>query len=60
MWVYFILMLFLIFCSAYNGRGKFKLCLSGTLLAILMGFKNVTVGNDTPNYIEFFLRLRHI
>lgn len=60
MWIYFILMLFLIFCSAYNGRGKFKLCLSGTLLAILMGFKNVTVGNDTPNYIEFFLRLKNM
>lgn len=60
MWVYFVLMLFLAFCSAYNGSGKFKLYFSGTLLAILMGFKNVTVGNDTLNYIEFFLRLKNM
>ena len=37
-----------------------KLWMGGFILFILMGFKDSSVGNDTPNYIELFYRLKRM
>lgn len=60
MTLYSGLMLFLALSSAYKGREKIKFVFSSVVLMCLMGFKDLTVGNDTPNYIEFFSRLQKL
>lgn len=60
MWLYFLLMFFLAIFSCKSGRSKRKLLLSGLILTSLLGFKDATIGNDTPNYIELFNRLKHM
>ncbi len=47
MTLYSGLMLFLALSSAYKGRGKIKFVFSSVVLMCLMGFKDLTVGNDT-------------
>ena len=54
LWLYICLMLFFILASCNRGQSKIKLWIGGLILFVLMGFKNSSVGNDTPNYIELF------
>lgn len=44
--------------SAKNSKSKIKLFLSGGLLGILMGFKAMSIGNDTENYVYFFNQMK--
>lgn len=60
MLLYLVLMLFFALSSAYRGRGKSKFVFSAVILMSLIGFKDITIGNDTPNYIEFYNRLQHM
>ncbi len=60
MWLYICLMLFFILASCNRGQSKIKLWIGGLILFVLMGFKNSSVGNDTPNYIELFNRLKRM
>ena len=58
--IYIFLMVLFVFESCKRGKSKIKLYTSSGILFILMGFKDRSVGNDTPNYIELFERLKRM
>lgn len=60
MWVYFLLMILLAIFSVKRSCNNKKLMLSSLILFSLLGFKDATIGNDTPSYIEFFNRLKYM
>ncbi len=63
MLTYIVLMLFLLFlsiCSIKTTKEKKRVCVVGILcLGILMAFKDISVGNDTSNYVYFFDKLQN-
>ena len=61
MWLYICLMLFFILASCNRGQSKIKLWIGVVLFYLyLWDLKTVSVGNDTPNYIELFNRLKRM
>ena len=63
MLTYIVLMLFLLFlsiCSIKTKKEKRLICIIGILcLGVLMAFKDISIGNDTSNYVYFFEKLQN-
>lgn len=52
-------MVIFILLSAKNGQSYKKIVSGSLVLFFLMAFKSENIGSDTPNYIEFFYRLKY-
>lgn len=63
MLTYVVLMLFMLFLGMFSintKKEKRVICIIGILcLGILMAFKDISVGNDTNNYVYFFKTLQN-
>lgn len=53
-------MLAFVFSSCNTRRENIKFMLGAFILFIMMGFKNISIGNDTQNYVIFFEQIKNI
>ena len=60
MWLYLSLMMILAFTSLQNKNSKKQCALFLCVFTIIMGFKSINVGNDTPSYVELYNRLHNM